>query len=373
MKRRSPDPSSTAARPKLADVARQAGVSLATASRVINNPAIVRPGMQERVRQAITTLGFTPDGAARALASGRSRTIGAVVPTLGIAIFADGVEALQNRLSPAGYTLLLANSQYDVAKETQEIQALLERGADGLVLVGDRLSRESIRLIRQYGTPAVITYVARSQRRIPAIGIDNGAASEALATYLLSLGHRRLGIIANTIAPNDRTQARLDGITRALARAGIGSPPIEAVLYSITNGRAALHRLLACDPALTAVMCTSDALAVGALVESRRLGIRVPDDLSITGFDDVELAAETEPALTTVHVPAREIGRLAAERLLDILAGRSVPLHTALEARMVIRGSAGPARPAVVQPIGKRSGTGRNRPGTSAAQSASAK
>lgn len=375
MQRRPSPPCPAIARPKLSDVAREAGVSPATASRVINNPAIVRPEMRERVRQAIAALGFTPDGAARALALGRSRTIGAVVPSLGIAIFADGVEALQNRLSPAGYTLLLANSQYDTAKETQEIRALLERGADGLVLVGNSCSPESLRLIRQSEVPTVITYVTQSRGGMPAVGIDNVAASDALATYLLSLGHRRFGIIANTVAPNDRTQARRDGMIRALARAGIALPPgqIEEVPYSIASGSAALNRLLARNPGLTAVMCTSDALAVGALAEAHRLHIRIPRDLSVIGFDDIDVAAELEPSLTTVHVPAREIGKLAAERLLDMLAGNHVPQQTALEARLVIRDSTGPARVDVAQPAESRWGTGRKRPGRSAALSASAK
>lgn len=374
MKRSPPSPFPTIARPKLADVARAAGVSPATVSRVINNPAIVRPEMSDRVRQAIRALGFTPDAAARALALGRSRTVGAVVPSLGVAIFADGVEALQNRLSPAGYTLLLANSQYDMAKEAQEIRALLERGADGLVLVGHRFSRESLRLIQQSEVPAVTTYVAQSRSGMAAVGIDNAAAAAALASYLLSLGHRRFGIIANTVTPNDRTQARRDGMVRALTRAGIALPPqqIEDVPYSIASGRAALNRLLTRNPWLTAIMCTSDALAIGALAEARRLRVRVPHELSITGFDDIEVAAEVEPTLTTVHVPAREIGRLAAERLLAILAGNHVPQQTALAARLVIRDSAGPA-PMNPDQSGSRGGTGRKRPGRSAALSASAK
>lgn len=362
-------------RPKLADVAREAGVSPATVSRVINNPALVRAELRDSVRRAIAALGFSPDGAARALALGRSRTIGAVVPTLGTAIFADGVEALQNRLSPAGYTLLLANSQYDRAKETQEIRALLHRGLDGLVLVGNHFSRESLRLIEQFETPTVITYVTQSRGGIPTVGIDNAAGSGVLTSYLLSLGHRRFGVIGNTVAPNDRTEARRDGIARALESVGVTVPPqqIEEVPYSISSGSAALNRLLARSPDLTAVMCTSDALAVGALAEAHRLQIRVPDDLSITGFDDIELAAEIEPTLTTLHVPARAIGQLAAERLLDMLAGNRVPLQTVLEARLAIRGSTGPVRQSSAQLPSSRWGIGRKRSSRNAAQSASAK
>lgn len=374
VKRHPPGPPHPADRAKLADVARRAGVSLSTASRVMNNPGIVRTETRERVRTAVAALGFSPDSAARALALGRSRTVGAVVPTLGIAIFAEGVEALQDRLSQAGYTLLLANSQYDPVKEEQEIRVLLERGADGLALVGGHLPPASLRLIAQHGVPAVTTYVARARSGIPAVGIDNAAASRELAEYLLSLGHRTFGIIANTAMPNDRTQARRDGIMRALAKAGVMPRPeqVEEIPYSVASARVALRRLLDRSPRITAVMCTADALAIGATSECRRLGLSVPADISITGFDDVDLAAEDDPSLTTVHVPAREIGRLAADRLLDALADRPVPTETRLEARLVIRGSTGPAaKPR--QRASSRLGKGLKRSGKSTAQSASAK
>src|SRR6185437_16218930 len=150
------------ARAKIEDVAREAGVSAATVSRVLNHPAAVRPELRDKVARAIGKLSYTRDSAGRALKSGRMRTIGAVVPTLGLSIFAEGIEALQNRLSEAGYTLLIGNAQYDQQRELQELRNLLEHGIDGVALVGGSHSPELCALIRQAGVPVITTYVSKA-------------------------------------------------------------------------------------------------------------------------------------------------------------------------------------------------------------------
>jgi LacI family transcriptional regulator len=329
-------------RAKLADVARLAEVSLATASRALNQPEIVRPAIRERVRLAVAALAYAPDRMAKALSSGKSHIVGAVVPTLGNAIFADGVEALQERLDERGYTLLLSNSQYDPNKELRQIGAFLEQGVDGLVLVGDSFAPEVLPLIKRRAIPFVTTYVCASRHDIPAIGIDNSQATREITEYLLGLGHRRFAIVANTALPNDRSQARLEGMLSALGDRGIPVAPngiVEVTLPTIANGRRAFATLLAAAPRLTAILCTTDALAVGALAEARHLGIRVPEDVSIVGFDDVEIAAEVDPPLTTVNVPAAEISRLAADHLVSAIEGNSIPMTTQLAARLIIRQS----------------------------------
>ena len=337
-------------RAKLADVARLADVSLATASRALNQPEIVRPAIRERVQKAVTTLAYMPDGMAKSLSSGKSRIIGAVVPTLGNAIFADGVEALQERLGERGYTFLLSNSQYDPAKELRQVGAFLEHGVDGMVLVGDFFAPEVLPLIRRRGIPFVTTYVCASRHDIPAIGIDNARATREITERLVALGHRKFAIVANTALPNDRSQARLEGMVSALGDRRIPIAPnsiVEVTLPTIANGRRAFATLLAADPRLTAILCTTDALAVGALAEARHRGIRVPGDLSVVGFDDVEIAAQVDPPLTTVNVPAAEISRLAADLLVSAIAGNAIPMTTRLAARLIVRESTGraPRRP----------------------------
>jgi LacI family transcriptional regulator len=333
-------------KPKLRDVAKAAGVSPATVSRVLNNPKIVRPTVQQKVRRAIVSLGFTPDPAARALKSRKSRTVGAVVPTLGVAIFAEGTGALQSGLRDHGYTLLIASSEYDSERERQEIGVFLDRGVDGIILVGDRFADDIEALAQRHDIPIITTYISESSRRIPAIGVDNSQAMREVTDYLIELGHREFAIVTDSTRSNDRTAARRDGVLRALRANGIRLTPnrIVEVPYSIANGRAALRMLLQAAPQTTAIVCTSDALAIGVIAESKTLGLVVPRDLSVTGCDDIEISAHTDPPLTSVNMPAAEIGRLAADHLSALMSGLRVPLVNQLPARLVIRSSAAAPR-----------------------------
>ena len=339
-------------KPKLEDVARNAAVSSATVSRVLNHPETVRPELRDRVTRSIEALSYTRDSAARALKSRRTRTVGAVVPTLGISIFAEGVEAMQNRLSEHGYTLLIANSQYDPKKELQEVRSLIERGIDGLALVGDSQLGELHDLIRQHDVPFVTTYIHAARNGSLAIGIDNERATFDMTRYLLRLGHRNFGIIANLPDSNDRSQSRYNGIVKALSEVNLAVPASHVVnaSHSLAQGRLGLRQLLSGNPAITAVICTTDTLAIGAMVEARALGLSVPQALSITGFDDIELAAQFDPPLTTVRIPAGEIGQAAADYLVNAITKAPVPEAASFPYRVIIRGSTGPVRPRKPKP-----------------------
>src|ERR1700676_3555790 len=179
----------------LGDVARRAGGSPASVSRVLNHPATVSPAIRERVARAMTELGYVRDGAARALASRHSLTIGHVVPTLGIGIFAAGVEALQRRLEESGYQLLVAASGYDQEKEARQVRALIERGVDGIALVGHRHAPEVYDLLRSRKLPYVNTYQFDGKNPHPCIGFDNRSGAYSLTHYLVDLGHRTFGIV----------------------------------------------------------------------------------------------------------------------------------------------------------------------------------
>jgi LacI family transcriptional regulator len=325
---------------KLEDVARSANVSPATVSRVLNHPELVRPEVRGKVARSIAKLSYTRDSAGRALKSGRTLTVGAIVPTLGVGIFSAGVEALQNRLSAHGYTLLIANSQYDSKKELTEVQTLLERGVDGLVLVGDDHLPKLRKVLRRHGTPCVTTYLCKARSGMPAVGIDNASATYDLTRYLISLGHRKFGVIVNLPATNDRSQARHAGISRAIEETKLTLPDSRVIRagHSIEQGRAALRALMNKNPSVTAVMCTTDTLAIGALAEAKAMGLRVPQALSITGFDDIELATQLDPPLTTIKMPAAEIGRSAADYLLRAFTG-STTQCAVLPYRLFIRGS----------------------------------
>ena len=300
----------TESRPKLEDVAKRASVSTATVSRCLSAPHKVRPAVRERVEAAIAELGYTPHGAARALASRRSQTVGAVIPTLDNAIFATVVQTLQHRLAAAGRTLLLAASDYDPERERAQIENLVVRGLDGLMLTGEARDPAIFALLARRGIRYVNTYVHHPNSPHPTIGFDNRRAMEKLVAYLYDLGHRRFAMIAGLTTWNDRAAERVEGTLEALKTRRLALVPngLTSRPYAISAGREALRGLMALSPRPTAVICGNDVLALGALLEAPSLGLEVPDDLSITGFDDLDLAREIQPGLTTVACAARANG-----------------------------------------------------------------
>jgi LacI family transcriptional regulator len=332
--------------PKLRDVARAAGVSLATASRALSEPALVREDTREHVKSVASMLGYVPHGAARALATRRSRTVGAVFPPVDNPIFAAATQALAHELAAAGYTLLLATHEYDPEAEVAATRALLERGVDGLVLIGLDHSPALYQLLAQAGLPYELTWSLDPAGYHHCVGVAHRLASVRVTQHLLDLGHREFAVIAGVTAHNDRARERLAGTREALAARGIelrADRVIEAQ-FSIPQGRRAFIELLERSPGFTALVCGNDTLALGALTECVHRGIRVPGELSVAGFDDIDLSREITPSLTTVHVPAADIGRLAASRMLARLAGRKVATVEEVRAALVVRESTGRPR-----------------------------
>jgi LacI family transcriptional regulator len=327
----------------LTDVARHAGVSTATVSRVLNRKAVVAEEAAARVMQACAELGYLANGAARALSSNKTWTIGAVVPTIENAHFARGIAGLQSRLHAAGYTLLLASSFYDPEIEWREVRSLLERGVDGLMLVGGERHPELDRLIDRNIVPCVQTWTLSAAR--PCVGLDHEAAAGRLTDHLLDLGHERIAVIGGAWRQNDRAADRVSGIRQSLARRGLTLQThwfLERP-YRIEEGRRGMRELLASTPAPTAVICGNDQLAFGALIEAQLQGLDVPGDISVAGFNDLDFAAYVTPALTTVRVAADEIGRRAGDYLLARIAGEPAAPTTEIDAELIVRASTGVA------------------------------
>jgi LacI family transcriptional regulator len=348
MLRRMPKVPSSA---KLSDVARAAGVSLSTASRALASPGLVQPDTRGRILAAASRMGYVPHGAARALASKRSRTIGAVVPTLDNPIFASSVQALQQRIAREGYTLILGSHEYDLAAEVTVVSALIERGVDGIVLVGLDHSPDLYRLVAKAAIPCELTWATDAGRQHYSLGFSNRRAAARVAQHLLELGHREFAMISGQTASNDRARERVAGVREALAAHGLELPArrVREIPFGVPQARAALGELL--DEAqrerrpFTALICGNDLLAIGAALEAAARGIAVPSQLSVTGFDDIDLAGAFSPALTTVRIPVAEIGRFAAERMLARLAGQEVPRAQEVPVDLVVRAStAAPSR-----------------------------
>ncbi len=307
--------------PTLQDVATKAGVSTATVSRCLNTPEIVVESTRVRVMAAVKSLGYAPNFSARSLVAKRTLTIGAVIPTMENAIFAEGIQAVQDVLQANGYMLLVASSGYDPEAEADAIRTLAARGADGLLLIGLDRDASVYDFLATQSIPAVAVWTHDPEGPLPSVGFDNAAAMAEMVRHAIGLGHRRVGVISGTIAGNDRARRRVDGVQAALAEAGLPAAPVVETTYGIGEGGAALDRLLAEAPDLTLVICGNDVLAAGAIRRARQTGRDVPGDLSITGFDDISLASLVEPTLTTVRVPHRSMGEAAARTVLALVAG----------------------------------------------------
>jgi len=353
----------------LTDVARVAGVSLATASRTLSDPDLVLPTTRERVLAAVAKLGYVPHGAARALASRRSRTIGAVIPTLDNPIFASSIQAMQRRLATEGYTLLLGSHEYDLEAESAVVAALVERGVDGLVLVGTDHAPAVYGLLDKAGLSYELTWTLDEGGFHHCLGFSNRAAAARVAMHLLHLGHRRFAVISGATRSNDRARERVAGVRDMLVANGIELSPQALVEteFSVTHGRRAMAYVLDALPDTTAVVCGNDILAIGAVMEAMSRGVAIPGKMSVTGFDDIDLAGEWTPSLTTVRLPVAEIGRRAAERMLTRIEGGEVRRIEEVRVELVVRESTAPPPRSAASPVRKGSppkasrGCGRRR------------
>ncbi len=330
----------------LRDVARVAGVSTATVSRAMNNPEAVSEELRARIASVVDHLGWVPHGAARALATRRTGTIGAVFPTLTHGDFARAIQSLQHELSAGGYTLLLACSEYDPKQEYDQVRKLIERGVDAVMLVGEAHHPDISRLIQKNRIPFVNTFVYNPDTHGTCVGPDNRKALYRLTKYLIDLGHRSFGVVAQTAENNDRAQARLDGIRDALAEKSIAIQPRHFAQgrWGIHEGRELFRRILDKKPWPTAVICGNAYLSVGALLESQSMRIDVPGEMSIVGYDDIEMMSELPVTITTVRVLSDEVGRRAARLLIAKIENKNIDLDLECEAEIVVRQSSGPAK-----------------------------
>lgn len=327
--------------PTLEDVAARAGVSTATVSRCLNTPDKVVEQTRQRVMEAVEVLGYAPNFSAQALAAKRTRTIGAIIPTMENAIFAEGIQAFQDVLQSEGYTLLIASTGYDPKVEAQAVRTLVARGAEGLLLIGyDRDPSVDAFLVTQK-VPVVISWTFDPSKPGCSVGFDNHRGMQALVNHALDLGHRHVAMISAHTYGNDRARARRDAAVSTLQARGLSPVQIIETDYGLAPGEAALHAVVEASPEVTLVLCGNDVLAAGALRAATSLGLEVPRDISITGFDDIGLANLVHPPLTTVRVPHRAMGQAAAKQILALVEGRPASRQM-LETTLCLRSSLGP-------------------------------
>ena len=308
-------------RATLADVANLAGVSLGSASRALSVPEEVKPKTLEKVNQAVAQLGYVRNGAAQALASKKTKTIAVIYPSLDNPIFASSVNSLQMSLWQRGYQLLIASHNYDWDREAIVAQSMVEKGIDGLILVGTEHHPSVYEVLRRRQIPYVLTWSKDLTDYPYCVGFSNETAAYNLAKLVLSKGHRKIAICSGDFLHNERAKARVQGTLRACTEFGVDVPKeyiIEQAL-SVNGGREGLKKIWTLAQKPSVIIFGNDAQAIGAIDESHRLGIRIPEDLSVTGFDDIELASLVYPPLTTIRVPINEIGTLAAQMMIDLI------------------------------------------------------
>lgn len=303
----------------LHDVARVAGVSPITASRALGNPAVVSAKTIERVRQAVETTGYIPNLLAGGLKSKRSLMVAALVPAISVAQFLPTVEALTEALDAAGYQLILGQSRYDQAREDVLLNTMIGRRPDAIVvtgLVGSSAAREQL---RRLGIPVVETWDLSDRPIDMVVGFSHLKVGSAIAGFFLGRGWQRIGVATGD---DHRANMRREGFVSALGR-DVPTAFVHAP-SSLAAGRRALGELLAQDPRLEAIYCSSDQLAQGVITEAQVRGLRVPGDLAVCGFGNAAFAEHMAPALTTVHVDGAAIGRIAAQLVIDRCRGADV-------------------------------------------------
>ncbi|HYG87086.1 MAG TPA: LacI family DNA-binding transcriptional regulator [Azospirillum sp.] len=307
----------------LGDVAKLAGVSPITVSRVLNRPELVTQETLEHVREVIARTGYVPNLLAGGLASSRSRLVAAIVPTIGNSIFAEAVEALTDRLGEAGYKVLLGLSGYPASREDDLVAAVLSRRPDAIFLTGITHSPETRQRLLAAKVPVVETWDLTPTPIDMLIGFSHEKLGRAVGEYLVRKGYRRMGMVWAT---DERAAVRRKGFEEALAEHGITDVRVASVKApgNLKIGREGLRQMLESGPLPEAVFCSSDALAHGVLTEAQARGFAVPKDLAIIGFGDLEFAPYTFPALSTVRVDRRGIGLRAAEAMLARFEGKSV-------------------------------------------------
>lgn len=325
----------------LLDVAKVAGVSMATVSRALAQPQLVRPGTLKKVVDAVDKLGYLAHGAARALASRRTYTIGAVIPSLENAIFATTAFSLQKVLDDNGYMLVVACDEYDLEAEVRLTKKLIERGVDGLMLVGTQHSTELFALLAKFQMPYVFAWAYDESGTLPCVGFNHRQATARPTEHLLGLGHRNFGVISTVTKDNERARERLAGVRQTLEGAGVSLEPARIIEkpFSYLEGQGAFMQLMQLRPRPTAVICLNDVLAIGAIYGAYESGLRVPEDVSITGCEDLEVAASVPPGLTTVRYPTAEMGHHAGAYLLARLRGESVHMPLVFPTELIVRGT----------------------------------
>jgi LacI family transcriptional regulator len=329
------------------DVAREAGVSTATVSHVINNTRFVSDEVRVRVMKAVEECRYYPNAHARSLASGRNQMIGLVISDIANPFFPELVKSIEAAAFEKGYDVVLSNTNYDTERTSHYVRRFIERKVAGVAVMTSEMDKKLVEELAHREVPAVFLDVGEISLHMSNLRVDYENGIEQAILHLFSLGHRRIAYIsgANHLRSSGR---RLEAYRKSLKEFIPDAP--ELIYYGnfrVEGGRRAAHEILRTqrESMPTAVVCANDLTAIGAINEFENAGHHVPRDISIIGFDDIAFAAVTKPALTTVHLPLNELGRRAVGVLLKSLEDLEMEgVEISIPTELIVRGSTAPIR-----------------------------
>jgi LacI family gluconate utilization system Gnt-I transcriptional repressor len=309
--------------PTMRDIGRLAGVAPITVSRALRGDASVLSETRETILKAAKELGYVQNHAARALAKRGSRLIALIVPNVSNSVFAETIDGLTDYLVPTGFSLTIGYSGYSKENEERLVRLLLGYRPEGVILTGFTHTRATRALLRQANVPVVEMWNIGERPIDMAVGFSNFEAAREMTGYLIERGHKRIHYAGGTQVDNDRTRAREAGFRQAMARARlpVDDSAVVSMPMEFECGCELARDVAGRKRRPDAIFIASDIIAAGFILESRRTGIRIPDDIAIAGFDNTNLGSIMDPPLTTVHVPRREIGEIAGEMVLRRLQG----------------------------------------------------
>lgn len=328
------------------EVAKRAGVSIATVSRVLTKPEAVAVPTRRKVLQVVDRLGYAPNSAGKQLRTQRSGKLLVIVPDISNPFYSRVVQSIEDAAQGEGYAVLLGDTQRDRKREERYLLMLRRREAEGLIVLGHGLPVSAVDIsdeMLKKGTPIVSSCELTDRPSIPGVHINNRAAASDAMAHLYSLGHRRMGIVTGPMGSRI-SRERLRGVsTRARAQGGREDVVVLNGDFTIESGEQCAERLLSRPEAPSAMFCFNDQMAIGAMNVARRRGLRVPEDVSIVGFDDIAFARCTNPPLTTIAQPVREMGEETVRLILGIVRGQApAPASVVLPHTLIVRESTAP-------------------------------
>lgn len=332
--------------PTIRDVARRAQTSVSTVSRVLTRTGPVAEATRQRVLEAIAALGYKPNALARGLVRRRSGTIGVVIPDVANPFYAEVLRGMSDVATEQGLHMLLVNADLSFAKEAEGFALLQEKQVDGIVYTSGVITPGHREIFQRVGRPVVLAATYDPEGGYPAVLVDSRKGAAMAVNHLLDLGHRRIGVIKGLDGDLIAGLPRWEGYRQAAAERGVTIDPclVRTGDYRLESGYQAMVELLEQPVPPTAVVAASDLMAIGAINAALDRGLRVPDDLSVVGFDNIWFAAAVRPGLTTVAQPMYAMGAQAIRMLVDSMAGRVSLAVDWTEPSLVVRGSTAPYR-----------------------------